>query len=241
MKVVVFRHTVSHGVGTFAHALEKSGCRYHYVDTYHEDISGYHALDPDLLIVMGGAPGVYQADLYPFLKEEMKIIEQRLKENMPTLGVCLGAQMMASVLGAKVYPGSRGSEKGWFPIKITPEGMKTPVRHLDQSLTSMVHWHGDTFDLPKEAVLLASSDKYQNQAYSWGDCALGLQFHSEATPHILKSWFVSSVVDAVSGVIDLPTLREETDRRIGTLMTQTEKFMIEWLEQIRTLRKSKHA
>lgn len=232
MKVTVFRHTISHGVGTFGHALERTGCRYHYVDTFHEDISCFNALEPDLLIVMGGAPGAYQDDLYPFLRQEMDILEQRLARDLPTLGVCLGAQMMARVLGADVYPGTNGKEKGWFPIRVTEEGMNTPVRHLDQSLTMMAQWHGDTFDLPEGAVLLATGDLYENQIYSWGKNALGLQCHSEATPHIIKSWFVSSVADVMEGHINLPQLREETDRYISALMTQTDKFMSEWLAQV---------
>lgn len=229
MNVVAFRHTICDGLGSLAGALEKAGADYTYLDTYYQDIADFDALAPDLLIVLGGAPGVYQAALYPFISDEIKAIEKRLAAGLPVLGICLGAQMMAKALGANVYVGEPGPEKGWFPLTVNEAGKNTPVRHLDGSQTSMLHWHGDTFDLPQGATLLASSAQYKNQVYSWGDHGLGLQCHAEVTPTILKSWMVNAAGDVAEGRLDLEKLRRETETHAPGLMTQAERFLLEWL------------
>ncbi len=241
MKIVVFRHMFSGGLGSLGAVLDKEGLAYHYVDCWHEDLSGFDALGPDLLIVMGGAPGVYQADTYPFIKQETEILGRRLAQDLPTLGVCLGAQMMAASQGGAVYPGPKGKEKGWFPLKITEKGKKTPARHLDGALTYMAQWHGDTFDLPAGADLLASSEMYENQVFSWRKNGLGLQCHAEATPIIVKAWTVSSASEALTGTIDPAQMRADTEKHCATLMAQTEKFMSEWLGQVRENIKARHA
>lgn len=232
MNVVTFRHTISNGLGTLGTALEKAGAAFHYIDSFHEDISHFDACEPDLLIIMGGECGAYQGELYPFLDDEVRIIERRLARDLPVLGVCLGAQLMAKALGAPVYIGPQGQERGWFPLSVTEEGMKTPVRHLDQQHTHMLGWHGDTFDLPDGAALLASSAQYKNQIFSYGRNALALQCHAEATPYILNSWFVGAVNDVASGAIDLEEMRADTKKHGQTLALQTEKFMLEWIDQI---------
>ncbi len=232
INVTAFRHTISDGLGSLAAALEKAGADYRYIDTYKEDVSDFDALAPDLLIVLGGAPGVYQADLYPFIKQEIKILEKRLAAGLPVLGICLGAQMMAKALGSEVYIGEQGQEKGWHKIYINEAGKQTAVRHLDAAHTSMLHWHGDTFDLPDGATLLASSDLYRNQIFSWGDCALGLQCHAEATQNILQSWMVDAAASVHKGELDLHRLRAQTDANTDILMRQTELFLHDWLEQV---------
>jgi GMP synthase (glutamine-hydrolysing) len=241
MKVVAFRHLFSEGLGSLSQVIEKSGGSYQYLDTYREEIDCFDPLQPDLLIVLGGTPGVYQADDYPFLKQEMSYIEARLARDLPTLGICLGAQMMASVLGGKVYPGQNGSEIGWYPLTLTESGKQSPVRHFDSAETYMLSWHGDTFDLPEGAELLASSEKYQHQAYRYGKNALGLQFHCEITPAMLKGWSVSSASLVANGTLDLARLRKQTDDYGPKLMTQTEKFIVEWMRQTGVLKEMAHA
>ena len=232
MKVVAFRHLYSEGLGTLAQVIEKAGGTYSYMDTYREDCSCLDPLGPDLVIVLGGTPGVYQADDYPFLKDEMKIIEARLKQDRPTLGICLGAQMMAHVLGSKVYVGAQGIEIGWHPLTLTEAGRQTSLRYLDRDQTSMLHWHGDTFDLPQGATLLASSDLYVNQAFQYGNNALGLQCHSEITPNMLKGWSVAAASLVAEGRFDVHALRGETETYGPRLIAQTEKFMMTWLRDV---------
>jgi GMP synthase (glutamine-hydrolysing) len=120
--------------------MSKAGCEYTYWDTHLKGLEGFDPLEPELLIVLGGAPGVYQADLYPFLKDEINIIEKRLAARRPVLGVCLGAQLMAKALGSDVYVGEQGSEKGWFPIKVNDKGQNSVVNVLDKEHTNMLHW-----------------------------------------------------------------------------------------------------
>ncbi len=241
MKVTAFRHLFSEGLGSLGQIIEKAGGSYQYIDTYREDFENFDPLLPDLLIVLGGTPGVYQADDYPFLKTEMKLMEQRLKKDLPTLGICLGSQMMAQILGGKVYKGPKGSEIGWFEVKVNDAGSKTPVRHFDSSQTHLLQWHGDTFDLPKDATLLASSEKYQNQAFSYGKNALGLQFHSEVTPAMLKGWSVGGADLVACGKLDIHRLRRDTDEHGPRMMAQTEKFMLEWMEKTGVTGKSVNA
>jgi GMP synthase (glutamine-hydrolysing) len=232
MDIVVLRHLFSNGPGSLGLVLDKLKLPYRVIDAWDYDFSGFDAYKPDLLIIMGGSPGVYQMDDYPFIKQEVSILEKRLARDLPTLGICLGAQMMAKALGADVYKGDAGLETGWGPLHITPDGEKTPVRHLDGKYTSMVHWHGDTFDLPKNTSLLASSARYENQAFSFGQRALALQFHPEMTPHIMKEWLVKSAPSVMDGRIDLQNSRKETEQFGPALMKQTEIFFREWLAQV---------
>jgi GMP synthase (glutamine-hydrolysing) len=132
------------------------------------------------LIVMGGPMSVYDAGSYPHLLEEARLIERALSAHLPFLGICLGSQLLASVLGAEVYPGSR-KEIGWFPVTLEPEARADAVfSGLPPSFTPM-HWHGDVFDLPAGATPLARSAQTKNQAFVFGDRAYGVLFHLEYT------------------------------------------------------------
>lgn len=233
MTITVFRHTPCEDLGSLAKVLEKNGITYRYVDAFHDDISAFDPHEPDVMIFMGASAGVYQDSDYPFIKEEIDIIEKRLAEGLPTLGICFGAQLIARALGAKVYKGEQGPEKGWHPLSVNEQGKKTVVRHLDKEHTNMVQWHGDTFDLPKEATLLASSDNYPHQIFSYGDHTLALQCHPEVTPYILKNWYVSSAAAVAQGDIDIHKIRTETEKHIDILMGQSEKFFVEWLQQVK--------
>ena len=138
----------------------------------------------DLLIVLGGPIGVYETDAYPWLVEETAAIGERLRVQKPTLGICLGAQLMAAALGAKVAPGP-AKEIGYAPLSLTDEGRASPLAALDGVLA--LHWHGDAFDLPTSAKRLAFTDVCPNQAFSLGETALALQFHAEVETGLARS------------------------------------------------------
>jgi len=135
----------------------------------------------DSLIVLGGPMNVDEEDRFPWLVDEKRLIAAAIEGHKKVLGICLGSQLIAQVLGAKVYTGAH-KEIGWFPIHLTPAAQHIPVvESLPQSLT-VFHWHGDTFDLPPGAIHLAASAACAHQAFLYPDHVLGLQFHLEVTP-----------------------------------------------------------
>ncbi len=142
----------------------------------------------DGLIVMGGPMGVMDTDEHPRLIPEMELIEEAVTLDLPVLGVCLGAQLLAAALGARVYRG-HGEEIGAGEVDLVSDD---PVLGREGGRLPVLHWHGDTFDLPDGARLLASSEEYENQAFRFGRRAYGLQFHVEIgreaaesiTPHL---------------------------------------------------------
>ena len=139
------------------------------------------------LVVMGGPMGVYETDKHPNLAEECKLIAELVRTSRPVLGVCLGAQLLAKALGARVVPG-RAPEIGFGFVELTEEGNRDPLFGPGGPTLPVFHWHGDTFGLPQGATLLASSIEYPHQAFRFGSCAYGLQFHIEPVSDIWSSW-----------------------------------------------------
>lgn len=228
----VFRHSLPDPAGTVVEFLKERDVALTHIDVFDRDsLSDIDPLEPDLLVVMGGSPGVYQAEDYPFMKEELRVLKARLAADRPTLGICLGAQLMAHALGAKVYKGRAGSEKGWHRLALTEAGKASPARHFSGEHTAIMQWHGDTFDLPEGAVLLASSAKYPHQAFRWGRNAFGFQFHPELTPFLFKCWMVDAAYDAHEGVIDLRGCRAEAEEALPRMQNQTRAFLAEWLDR----------
>lgn len=233
MSVVILRHTLHRGrLGNFVSTLERRGFSYRFIECFDADLDDFDALAPELVIVTGGAPGVYQADIYPFLAQEIKILEKRLAADRPTFGICLGAQLMAAALGARVYPGENGIERGWCEVHVTEAGQDTPVRNFDASKTKVMQWHQDTFDLPQGAILLATSKQYQQQAFSYGEKALAVQFHPEMNAHTIKGALAGEAYSAARGTIDVVAMRKETDLYVETMIRQAHQFMDEWLDRI---------
>ncbi|MDE3148995.1 MAG: glutamine amidotransferase [Acidobacteriota bacterium] len=187
----------------------------------------------DLLVVLGGPIGVYDTRDYPFLNDEIQCIRQRLEACKPILGICLGAQLMAAALGARVYPGTRGAEIGWFPLR-APDGQKTPewFAPLLAPGLRVFHWHGDTFDLPAGATRLAGSDLYDNQAFTTGGHALALQFHPEVRAADLEAWYVGHACELHTKGIDIEGLRRDAHRHWPTLEEAAHLFWDQWLNYI---------
>jgi GMP synthase (glutamine-hydrolysing) len=178
-KIYVLQHHPVENLGRIADALEGAALAWQYVrvgdgQPVPADMKGAGGL-----IVMGGPMGVYQTERYPWLRDEMRLIEDALKSNLPVLGVCLGAQIVAAALGAKVERNPDGKEIGWHSIRLGDFARDDRLmRGLPATLTPF-HWHGDIFELPRGAVSLASSDKTPCQAFRYGDKAF--QFHFEVT------------------------------------------------------------
>jgi GMP synthase (glutamine-hydrolysing) len=137
------------------------------------------------IIVLGGAMGVYDAEKFPFLKTELQLLERTITAGRPVLGICLGAQMIAHVLGARVFPGDR-REVGWGTVTLTDAAGGDPVFGDAASPLDVFHMHGDTYDLPADARQLARSAQYEQQAFEWGGVVYGLQFHLEFTESMIQ-------------------------------------------------------
>jgi GMP synthase (glutamine-hydrolysing) len=228
---VAIRHVAYEDLGSFAPVLAQNGFDLRYQEAGVDDLSRVDACAPDLLIVLGGPIGAYDEAAYPFVLDELRLLERRLAADLPTLGICLGAQMMARTLGAKVYPGP-AKEIGWKPLSLTEAGLASPLAHLDGSKTSMLHWHGDTFDLPDGATLLASTDICRHQAYSWGKNALAFQCHPEVRTVDLERWLIGNACEIAASGLSVTQLRQDNARRGPVLETQGTRCFADWLNGI---------
>lgn len=229
---LILTHERHEGPGQFGDILSKRGFGCRTIFTPQESVNDFDPLAPDLVLVMGGPMGVYESDIYPFLKEEIKFIAKRAKADKPTLGICLGSQILAAALGAEVYKGKAGQEIGWNPLKI--HNSAHPVRHLGGDKTNMFHWHGDTFDLPKGAELLVSTDMYENQAFGFGGKILALQCHPEVTPAQADEWtdVMGAEIRFSKIVGSAEELRAQNAQYVDTMNTQAKIFFEEWLESV---------
>lgn len=229
-RALVIRHVAFEDLGVLEEMLTRRGFDVRYLEAGVDDVAALDPLADDLLIVLGGPIGAYETENYPFLAPEIRFIERRLAAVRPVLGICLGAQLMARALGARVYPGP-AKEIGWAPLTLTAAGAASALRHLAPEKTSVLHWHGDTFDLPEGADLLASTPVCRNQAFAIGAHALALQFHAEVTAKGLERWFIGHAVE-IAGVAGLtvPKLRDETVRSAPPLAIQGPLCFGAWLD-----------
>jgi GMP synthase (glutamine-hydrolysing) len=187
----------------------------------------------DLLIVLGGPISVYDQQPYPFLTGEIACIARRLAQRKPILGICLGAQLMAAALGARVYPGSRGAEIGWSPLAPAPNA--NPPAWFAPLLApglSVFHWHGDTFDLPSNSPPLAQTQLYPNQAFAIDNFALGLQFHPEVTAEGLERWYVGHACELHQAAISAANLRSAARKHAAALEEASVRFFNLWLDTV---------
>ena len=175
MRVHYFQHVLFEGLGCIEEWMKASGCSVSSTRFYKNDPLP-NLDDMDWLIVMGGPMGANDSHLHPWLKPEKEFIGEAIERGIKVLGICLGAQLIASVLGANVY---RNAEKeiGWFPLRLTTDGAASPYFAGFPETAAVFHWHGDTFDLPAGALHLAESAACRHQAFSYRDNVLALQFH----------------------------------------------------------------
>ena len=202
--VLILRHMPQESAGTLENALSGAGLRVRYVDLFREVPDKLPLDEASGLVVLGGPMNVDEVDRYPFLKLDVQWIQQAIEIKLPLMGICLGAQLLAKALGARVYK-NPVKEIGWYPIEWLPAAGDDPLftrgwyphylraTGADPSCTApptalIFQWHGDTFDLPRGAVLLARGSSCQNQAFRWGTNAYGLQFHIEMTAAMIDDW-----------------------------------------------------
>jgi GMP synthase (glutamine-hydrolysing) len=177
---LVLRHTQAEGLGLLANALREHGIHHRYLDLPRGEPPPRDLRDLGGLVILGGPMSVYEADRHPFLAAESALVERALTAGRPVLGICLGAQLIAQVLGARVYKGER-REVGWAPVTLTDDGHDDSVFGGSPSTLTVFHLHGDTYELPADAKNLARSPLYEQQAFAYGDLVYGVQFHMEFT------------------------------------------------------------
>ena len=200
-----------------------------YRDAAVDDLAAPDLAEADLLIVLGGPIGAYEDPIYPFLKDEILTLEKRFRAGRAVLGICLGSQLMARALDARVYPGGQ-KEIGWAPLRLTAAGAESCLAPLGAG-AEVLHWHGDTFDLPDGARLLASSALYPNQAFAWGAKALALQFHLEATAPGLERWYIGHAAEiAGTAGISVAQFRADSERAAPKLAPLAARCFENWLE-----------
>jgi GMP synthase (glutamine-hydrolysing) len=208
MSILVFRHELFEGLGKFEESLRSRSVTYHFHDLGDPvnelataQILHSGPLKIDGLIVMGGSMSAN--DPLPGLADELRMIEQALKGRIPILGICLGSQLIAKALGARVYR-NRQLEIGWEPVHFTATGQADPLFAGMESPTTFFHWHGETFDLPEGAEWLAWSDQCRHQAFRYRENVYGLQFHPEVTPEMIADWCTQPVNCGDVSTLDAP-------------------------------------
>lgn len=230
--LLAIKHVDFENLGTWEDFLSKD-YKIKYINVTDIPLSTLRNEDIHLLIVLGGPIGVYQDGEYPFIKDEIALLKDRLRLDLPTLGICLGSQLIARALGAEIYP-NHTKEIGWHSLSLTKEGMNTSVKYLDSELTSMFHWHGDTFDLPIGASLLASTDACKNQIFSFKRNTLAFQCHPEVSAHQLEKWWIGHSAELSHNNLSVCHLRNQSIKMAPQLQKQSLQCLKEWIENIKT-------
>ncbi|HTH61829.1 MAG TPA: glutamine amidotransferase [Paraburkholderia sp.] len=230
-EVLAIRHVHFEDLGSFERVLGERGRPVRYLNVGFARIHAPDPVAPSLLVVLGGPINACDDAHYPTLTPLAEMIEKRIAAGLPTLGICLGAQLIARVLGARVYPAAQ-REIGWMPLTLTPAGFASPLRHLDGARTSMLHWHGDTFDLPHGATRLASTAVCENQAFSFAEHVLGLQCHPEIRAERFEPWLIGHAAELASAAVDVNALRADTARLAPALEAAATRAFGDWLDSI---------
>lgn len=228
MNALIIVHVSSEGPGLFKPVLEDRGVGVDVVDVEQGQALPETLDGVDMLVVMGGPMNVYQEREYPYLRQVDTLIRQALADDVPTLGVCLGVQLLAKAADARIYR-SPVAEFAWDRVELTPTGLADPLFEGVDSSMLVFQWHGDTFDVPAGGELLASSSAVPNQAIRVGRRAYGLQFHVELDRRLLDLWMEVAPKerddldeDRIRRIV--ATFNEYEDNLDGQATTITENF-----------------
>ncbi len=226
---LAIRHVPFEDAGALAAVLSAAGFSLAYVEAGPKPLPGDRIAACDLLLVLGGPIGVYEVEDYPWLIEETALIGERLRLRKPTLGICLGAQLMAAALGARVGPGP-AKEIGYAPLALTPEGLASSLAPLEGQ--PVLHWHGDNFDLPRGAMRLAFTQACPNQAFALDAFALGLQFHLEVEPEGLESWLIGHTAELSRAGVKPASLRKQAAQHGTATAALGARVIGDWLASV---------
>jgi GMP synthase (glutamine-hydrolysing) len=223
------RHVAFEDLGLLGPLVAARGYDVRYLEAGVERCDAATFLAPDLLVVLGGPIGVYECQMYPFLTDELAAITARIAANKPLLGICLGAQLMAAALGARVAPGAV-KEIGWAPLTLTAAGRASVLAPL--GATPVLHWHGDNADLPAGCERLAATPHCPVQAFFRAPSQLALQFHLETEPARFETWLVGHAVELGNAGVDPRDLRNQA-RTLGPATRDIgNKVLAAWLDSL---------
>lgn len=230
---LALRHIHFEDLGTLEPLLRERGFAIRYLDPAVDDLASVDAASADLVVALGGPIGAFDEAAYPFLTAELAWLERRLASGRPLLGICLGAQLIARLLGAGVAPMGY-KEIGFAPLNLTDTGRDSVLAPL--AGVSVLHWHGDRFELPPGASLLASTPLCAQQAYALGDAVLGLQFHLEADARHIERWLVGHTCELAHAGVDPRSVRADAVHHGAALAQAAQQVMDRWLDRLQTMR-----
>jgi GMP synthase (glutamine-hydrolysing) len=229
LSALAIRHVPFEDLGILAPVLADRGYSVRYLEAGVDTIDAATLGNADLVVILGGPIGVYETGRYPFLELELRAIAHRLRQDKPTLGICLGAQLMAATLGADVVSTGR-AEIGYAPLTLTPQGQDSVLSAV--ASVPVLHWHGDQFAIPEGAARLAETPGFPNQAFALGPRILGLQFHLEADSAQIERWLIGHACELSLRQIDPAVIREDARRFGPELERSARQAMEQWLDQI---------
>jgi len=212
------KHIDIEGPGTIGDFLDEKEISYHVIDLFNGEPLPDSLSDTSAVIVLGGPMNVYEEDRYPFLEHEDDFLKDVLEKGLPTLGFCLGAQLIAKAKGALVRKNPQ-KEIGWFKVSLAENGSNDSLFQGFQGEFDVFQWHGDTFDIPDGAVKLAESELCQNQAFRVGHNIYGLQFHIEVTEEMIYQW-----LDAYRDEVNSSGDRVDPDQIIADTRAKSESY-----------------
>jgi len=225
LAVVVGHLDIAH-LGNFTEVLTERGYELRVIEA--RDIASAPE-DADLVIVLGGDMGAYETEAHAYLVDEIAFLARRLEAEKPTLGVCLGAQLMADALGGRASKG-KSLVIGFREVNLTEAGRDSPLRHF--AGVPVMQWHGDSFRLPAGATRLASSADYSNEAFRLGDYALAVQFHPELTGDMYEEWITGGEAELAAAGIDPAELYAQRDRYAAAMERASRAMLGEWLDTL---------
>jgi GMP synthase (glutamine-hydrolysing) len=223
------RHVTFEDLGLLGPLIAERGYDVRYHDAGLDRFDADMLVAPDLLVILGGPIGVYECETYPFISDEIAALRARLATDKPMLGICLGAQMMAAALGARVAPGP-AKEIGWAPLALTAAGQASVLGPI--GATPVLHWHGDNCELPQGCERLASTSHCPVQAFHRMPSQLALQFHLETEPARLEAWLVGHTVELGKSGIDPRDVRAQAQTLGPESMALGRTVLSAWLDSI---------